>query len=216
MWIFLTGFNWRSFACVLVTENLLRSLGLLWVFSFIVGIFCIKSKHIISVYLLRIVLFIFWGGGLLNQVSFPFASSIPVCLLLESFFLVKEPVCRGLTWFFKKLKWMYAIVSWCFPILYFLKSCCLQVHAYVSYLNLFRLLIVSSCYFSIQHFRSVLSTFILTRKFFCVFCLLFLVYFCAFSSNMSVDFSFVILECPVLFVLFEPLSEPFRFFIFCQ
>ena len=48
------------------------------------------------------------------------------------------------------------------------------------------------------------------------FCFRLRICFCALSTNQSVEFSFLILECPVLFVLFDSVRVPFVFSFFCQ
>ena len=49
-----------------------------------------------------------------------------------------------------------------------------------------------------------------TPKLFCFFCLRLLNCLFAVSINLLVEFSFIILECPVLLVLFDPVPVPFE------
>ena len=53
-----------------------------------------------------------------------------------------------------------------------------------------------------------------TAKLFSFSCIRFLVYFRVISSNLFVEFSFVVLECPVLSILFSPFVEIFLIFLF--
>ena len=77
------------------------------------------------------------------------------------------------------------------------------------------LLILFSCYLSIQNFCFVLFSYF-TSKFFCFFCLQLLICPCALAICLSVEVFFVILECRVLFILLDPVSVPFPFYRFAD
>ena len=55
-----------------------------------------------------------------------------------------------------------------------------------------------------------------TPELFCFHCIQLLVCPCAFSINLSVEFSFIMLEGPVLFVLFNSVQVSFEFLFFHQ
>ena len=55
-----------------------------------------------------------------------------------------------------------------------------------------------------------------TPKLFCFLCIYLLFFLCAFSVKSLVEFSFIILECSVLFVLLNSVTVSFKFSFFGQ
>ncbi len=74
-----------------------------------------------------------------------------------------------------------------------------------------------SSYLSIRPFCYVLSLFPhFTPKLFCFLCIRLLVCTRSFPTNLLVEFSFVILECPDLFLLLDLVSVSFKSLFFRQ
>ena len=92
---------------------------------------------------------------------------------------------------------MYSIVTWRFPIWYFLVLVWVSQFVFPLSSLLRVLIIVLSCSFSIWHFSYVLLVAILYG----FYCIRLLVYFCIMSPNKWVEFFFVVLECPVLSIV---------------
>ena len=78
------------------------------------------------------------------------------------------------------------------------------------------LLILLSCYLSIQHFCYVFPFLYISPKLFYFFCFRLLHHPCSFSTNRLVNFSFVILEFPVFFLFSNPVPILFESFFLCQ
>ena len=73
-----------------------------------------------------------------------------------------------------------------------------------------------SCYLSHWSFSYILSVLIFYSKIVLFLCIRLLVNPHAFPTYWLVNFSFIILECPVLFVLLVPVSVSFKPLIFLQ
>ena len=141
--------------------------------------------------------------GFLDQASHPFEYT--------NFFLVSR---NQFSWRamdgceFAKPEFMYAIIVRRFPFQYFLNV------ALSDSRNISTSCPSSLCKsFKVIHLLSLSVEFFLfpyfTPKLFCFLCFWLLVYPRAFSTYLLVEFSFVILKCPVLFVLFGPVSLTF-------
>ena len=112
---------------------------------------------------------------------------------------------------FLKLKSMYSFKAWCFPIRYFLGCFSKRVQLYV-YIRAF--------FESLQFFFQVIyppglsvMSFMFpyfAQKLFCFLCIQFFVYPHAFSTDLFEEFSFVILECPALFVFLDSVLISFE------
>ena len=118
---------------------------------------------------------------------------------------------------FLKPESMYAIIAWRFPIRYILEGNSKQVQVYFH---------LRASFDSLQFFFHVIHLFGLSVMFFLfpnftpeLFCFLwiwFLVCPLAFFTYLLIEFSFVIFEGPVLFILLDSVQVSFDSPIFCQ
>ena len=139
-------------------------------------------------------------------------SSILVCLLLLGIYSVAEPIWIDLN---------FSNWNACMPSLQgiFQIDTSLSVVFSMSMCTLAQdllpvLLILFSCYLSTRFFYSVLSVLLSRSK---VILFLLLIYPSDFSTDLLVEFHFVILEGPVLFMLLDPVPISFEspFFANC-
>ena len=139
-----------------------------------------------------------WVGYFRIRLFFPKAW-IPVYLLLISFYSVEEPVFHRWT--------LYAIMTWYFPIRYFLE-CCSRWFLVNVHLRIFLSPHKHSIYF-IHPFRLSIILFLFqyfTLKLFCFLCIHLLIYHRVFSTYLMVGFSlscFVCIAwpCPSIFLV---------------
>ena len=73
-----------------------------------------------------------------------------------------------------------------------------------------------SCYLSIRPFSSVLSVPILYSQYFCFLCIWLILYLRAIATYLMLEFYFVILEYPVLFLLLDLVCVSFKLPFFIQ
>ena len=92
-----------------------------------------------------------------------------------------------------KLGSNYAIMTWRFPIWYFIECCTERVQVYVCLKTLFEFLSLFPHYLSIQLFCNVLSVPYFTLFHF--LCIRLLICFRAFSIEVLVEFSFFLISC---------------------
>ena len=100
---------------------------------------------------------------------------------------------------FLKSETMYSIVAWHFPVWYFLVSFWINRRVF-PLLGLLRALLILLFYclcFWLPYF---------SPESFGLFCIWLLICFRVISSQLLIEFSFVVLECPVLSILFFPKS----------
>ena len=106
---------------------------------------------------------------------------------------------------------MYAIMAWLFPIWYFLECYSKRFKGHVHHRAFFEPL---KFFFHVIYPFGLSIMFYLfpcfTLEVFCFVCVCLLVYLLAFSTNLLAEFSLVTSECPVVFLLLDPVSVSFE------